>query len=76
VGNERLSISVIRAPHSERLGYNGSRLAGGYNMAIAPTSEKYLSLRPKSKREADVMAFKLFCLFSVILVCLIMAGII
>ena len=45
-------------------------------MAISPTSEKYLSLRPKSKREADVMAFKLFCLFSVILVCLIMAGII
>jgi hypothetical protein len=45
-------------------------------MAIAPTSEKYLSLRPKSQREADIVAFKLFCLFSVILVGLIMAGII
>ena len=44
-------------------------------MAIAPTSERHLLLRPKNKREADIVAFKLFCLFSVILVGLIMAGI-
>ena len=44
-------------------------------MAIAPTSEKYLLLRPKSKRESDVVAFKLFCLFSFILVGLITDGI-
>jgi hypothetical protein len=43
-------------------------------MAIAPTSEKHFLLRPKNEREADVVAFKLFCLFSVILVGLIMAG--
>jgi hypothetical protein len=44
-------------------------------MAIAPTSEKYFLLRPTTEREADVVAFKLFCLFSFILVGLIMAGI-
>jgi hypothetical protein len=44
-------------------------------MAIAPTLEKYLAARPTTKRETDVVAFKLFCLFSIILVGLIMAGI-
>jgi hypothetical protein len=44
-------------------------------MAIAPTSEKYFLLRPTTKREADVVAFKLFCLFSFILVGLITVGI-
>jgi len=44
-------------------------------MAIAPTLEKYLAARPTTKREIDVVAFKLFCLFSIILVGLIMAGI-
>jgi hypothetical protein len=44
-------------------------------MAIAPTLEKYFVLRPTTKREADVVAFKLFCLFSFILVGLIAAGI-
>jgi len=43
-------------------------------MAIAPTLEKYLAA-PTTKREADVAAFKLFCLFSFILVGLIAAGI-
>ena len=37
--------------------------------------EKYLAARPTTKREADVVAFKLFCLFSFILVGLIAAGI-
>jgi hypothetical protein len=37
-------------------------------MAIAPTSEKYFLLRPTTKREADVAAFRLFCVFSLILV--------
>ena len=49
-------------------------------MAIAPTLEKYLPAEkylaaPTTKREADVVAFKLFCLFSFILVGLIAAGI-
>jgi hypothetical protein len=42
-------------------------------MAIA--LEK-LAARPTTKREADVLAFKLFCLLSFILVGLIVAGII
>jgi hypothetical protein len=33
-------------------------------MAIAPASEKYFWLSPVTKRDADVLAFKLFCLFS------------
>jgi hypothetical protein len=41
-------------------------------MAIAPTLEKYV---PTTKHEADLVAFKLFCLFSFILVGLIVAGI-
>jgi hypothetical protein len=44
-------------------------------MTVATTLEKYLVGRPTTKREADVMALKLFCLFSFILVGLIMAGI-
>jgi hypothetical protein len=44
-------------------------------MAIAPAIQKRLASRPRSKREADVMALKLFCLFSFILVGLIMAGV-
>ena len=44
-------------------------------MTVAPTLEKYLAVHPTTKREADVMALKLFCLFSFILVGLIMAGI-
>jgi hypothetical protein len=42
-------------------------------MAIPTTLEKLL--RPRTKREADVVAFQLFCLFSFILVGLIAAGI-
>jgi hypothetical protein len=42
---------------------------------MAPTLEKYFLLRPTTKREADVVAFELFFLFSVILVGLITAGI-
>jgi hypothetical protein len=43
-------------------------------MAISPTLEKYLAA-PTTKREADLLACKLFCLFSFILVGLITAGI-
>ena len=44
-------------------------------MAIAPTLQRHLAARPRTKREADVVALKLFCLFSFILVGLIMAGV-
>jgi hypothetical protein len=44
-------------------------------MTVALTLEKYLDVPPTTKREADVLALKLFCLFSFILVGLIMAGI-
>ena len=44
-------------------------------MAMATTPRKHLWLRPATKREADAMAVKLFCLFSFILVALIMAGV-
>ena len=52
-----------------------SRRKGGNNMAIAPTLQRHLTARPRTKREADVVALKLFCLFSFILVGLIMAGV-
>ena len=42
-------------------------------MPISQTLEKVL--RPTTQREADLVAFKLFCLFSFILVGLIAAGI-
>ena len=44
-------------------------------MTVATTLEKYLVGRPKTKREEDVIALKLFCLFSFILVGLIVAGV-
>jgi hypothetical protein len=44
-------------------------------MAIAPASEKYFWLSPVTKRDADVLAVKLFCLFSFVLVGLIVAGV-
>ena len=49
--------------------------AGKEDMTIATTLEKYLVGRPKTKREEDVIALKLFCLFSFILVGLILSGI-
>ena len=48
---------------------------GGGNMAIARKLEKYFWFHPATKREADVVALKLFCLFSFILVGLITAGV-
>jgi hypothetical protein len=44
-------------------------------MTLAPTLEKYFPLHPATKREADLLACRLFCLFSFILVGLITAGI-
>lgn len=44
-------------------------------MGITPTLERYFLLRPKTKAEADVVAVKLFLLFSFILVGLIVAGV-
>jgi hypothetical protein len=44
-------------------------------MTSIPIGEKYLRLRPATKREADVMAVKLFCLLSFIFVGLILAGV-
>jgi len=44
-------------------------------MTLTPTLEKYLPLSPATKHEADVMALKLFCMLSFILVGLITAGI-
>ena len=52
-----------------------SRRKGGKNMAIAPALQRHMAARPRTKREADVVALKLFCLFSFILVGLIMAGV-
>jgi hypothetical protein len=44
-------------------------------MAIAPTSGKPFWRSPATKRQADAMAVKLFCLFSFILIGLIVAGV-
>jgi hypothetical protein len=44
-------------------------------MVTAPTLAKAVLFRPTTKREADLVAFKLFCLFSFVLVGLIAAGI-
>ena len=44
-------------------------------MATAPTSGNNVWFHPATKREADVLAVKLFCLFAFILVGLITAGV-
>jgi hypothetical protein len=44
-------------------------------MAIPRTLEKSFRFRPATKREADVLALKLFCLFSFILLGLITSGV-
>jgi len=44
-------------------------------MATASTSEKNVWFHPATKREADVLAVKLFCLFAFILVGLITGGV-
>jgi len=41
----------------------------------SPDTTKTFDCPPEVKREADVVALKLFCLFSFILVGLIMAGV-
>ena len=57
-----------------RLGM-GERLKEGKKMATASTSEKNVWFHPATKREADLLAVKLFCLFAFILVGLITAGV-
>jgi hypothetical protein len=57
-------------PHMRRRRLGSAELQGRWNMAM----EK-LAARPTTKREADVAALKLFCLFGFILVALILAGI-
>jgi hypothetical protein len=42
---------------------------------MPPTLAKAALFRPTTKREADLVALKLFCLFSFILVGLIAAGV-
>ena len=78
-GNERPMISFLfEQPNGGcRLGTtrDTSRRKGGKNMAIAPALQRHMAARPRTKREADVVALKLFCLFSFILVGLIMAGV-
>jgi hypothetical protein len=44
-------------------------------MFTTSTSERNVWFHPATKREADVLAFKLFCLFAFILVGLITAGV-
>jgi hypothetical protein len=77
-GNEGPIIAVVSdQPHSEESAgtLRIARLAKEGNMVIAPTLAKAVLFRPTTKREADLVAFKLFCLFSFILVGLITAGI-
>ena len=72
-----ISFEFERPNGGRQLGDRTQHLAskGGNNMTIAPTLQRHLTARPRSKREADVVALKLFCLFSFILVGLIMAGV-
>ena len=72
-----ISFEFERPNGGRKLGDRTQHLAskGGNNMAIALTLQRHLTSRPGSKREADVVALKLFCLFSFILVGLIMAGV-
>ena len=44
-------------------------------MAIARTLEKHAWFHPGTKREVDILALKLFCVFAFILAGLITAGV-
>ena len=65
---------LFEQPHETSAGHWGEA-KGGKNMAIARTSEKNVWFQPATKREADVLAFKVFCVFAFILVGLITAGV-
>jgi hypothetical protein len=62
---------VSEQPHREASA-GGLRREG--RMTVTTTLEKYLIGRPTTKREEDLIALKLFCLFAFILVGLIVAG--
>ena len=65
---------VFELPHSEASAGHIARVEQrGENMAIAPTENVWF--HPATKREADVLALKLFCLFAFMLIGLITAGI-
>ena len=66
---------VFKQPHREGSAGHWGEAKGGENMATASTSEKNVWFHPATKREADVLAVKLFCLFAFILVGLITAGV-
>ena len=53
----------------------GTTACEAFFVTLSPTLEKYFPVRPETKHEADVMALKLFCLLSFILVGLITAGV-
>ena len=68
-------LVLFEQPHSEASARHRGEAKGGKNMATAPTSENNVWFHPATKREADVLAVKLFCLFAFILVGLITAGV-
>ena len=72
-----ISFEFERPNGGRQLGDRTQHLAsqGREQHGDAPTLQRHLAARPRTKREADVVALKLFCLFSFILVGLIMAGV-
>ena len=73
LGNDGSIIAVVFPSRIVRHRLEPYGIRGGQNMPISQTLEKVL--RPTTQREADLVALKLFCLFSFILVGLIAAGI-
>ena len=66
---------VFKQPHREASAGHWGEAKGGEKMATISISEKNVWFHPATKREADLLAVKLFCLFAFILVGLITAGV-